>query len=223
MHWEHVIMLRTSYKQWKQSVSTDNKLLYQSIGSHGHTMEGCCTVALLRNTNERHLNPNMNFSHSRIPIRIWRLCSCLRVPLQAKIWTLNEGVNLLGMTGWGIMRRITSTKPRTRTPTTPTKATRLRNSTKKPVDSYVSRIHMKIRSIPKTWAIGDYLVYLRPKLWLFKVRYRLKMVEWVLSKFDSASNAKDLYKVVPNAKQALTWCFMLWEEMHKSFKIVGGR
>ena len=39
------------------------------------------------------------------------------------------------------------------------------------------------------------------------------MVEWVLYQFDSASNAKDLYKVVPNAKQALLWCFMVWKEM----------
>ena len=35
----------------------------------------------------------------------------------------------------------------------------------------------------------------------------------MLSQFDDVSNAKDMYKVVPNAKQALMWCFMVWEEM----------
>ena len=35
----------------------------------------------------------------------------------------------------------------------------------------------------------------------------------MLSQFDDVSNVKDMYKVVPSAKQALMWCFMVWEEM----------
>jgi len=47
----------------------------------------------------------------------------------------------------------------------------------------------------------------------FKVQYRSKLVEWVLSEFDVEGGSNDLYKVVPNAKQAFLWCYQVWEEM----------
>ena len=44
MHWKHVTMLGTSCERWEQSVNIENKLLYQGLGLHGQTMDGCCTI-----------------------------------------------------------------------------------------------------------------------------------------------------------------------------------
>jgi hypothetical protein len=38
----------------------------------------------------------------------------------------------------------------------------------------------------------------------FKIQYKKKLLRWVLSQYDDAT-LKDLRKVVPNIKQAITW------------------
>ena len=48
----------------------------------------------------------------------------------------------------------------------------------------------------------------------FKVQYKKKLLEWVLSQFDSSTTHHDLRKIVPNVRQAIMWCSQVWREMN---------
>jgi hypothetical protein len=46
----------------------------------------------------------------------------------------------------------------------------------------------------------------------FKMRYKSKLLAWVLSHFD-LDQQQDLRKVVPNVKQAILWSYKVWTYM----------
>ena len=39
----------------------------------------------------------------------------------------------------------------------------------------------------------------------FKVRFKNKLLEWVLSQFDFSTTHHDLKKIMPNVRQAIMW------------------
>ena len=41
-----------------------------------------------------------------------------------------------------------------------------------------------------------------------------KILEWVLSYFDSSTTHQDLRNIVPNGRHAIMWCFQVWREMN---------
>ena len=91
-------MLWISYERWEQSVNTETSYCIKVWGCMDRQW---MDVAPLSTIDERHLNPNLNLSHNRIPIRVWRLGLYLRVLQWAEIKTLNEGMNPLGKTAVG--------------------------------------------------------------------------------------------------------------------------
>ena len=46
----------------------------------------------------------------------------------------------------------------------------------------------------------------------FKIQYKKKLLQWVLSQYDDAT-LKDLRKVVPNIKHAIMWGYKAWSEL----------
>ena len=46
----------------------------------------------------------------------------------------------------------------------------------------------------------------------FKIQYKKKLLQWVLSQYDDAT-LKDLRKVVPNIKHAIMWSYGVWNEL----------
>ena len=46
----------------------------------------------------------------------------------------------------------------------------------------------------------------------FKIQYKKKLLQWVLSQYDDAT-LKDLRKVVPNIKHAIMWSYEVWSEL----------
>jgi hypothetical protein len=43
----------------------------------------------------------------------------------------------------------------------------------------------------------------------FKIQYKKKLLQWVLSQYDDAT-LKDLMKVVPNIRQAIMWSYEIY-------------
>ena len=48
----------------------------------------------------------------------------------------------------------------------------------------------------------------------FKVQFKKKLLEWVLSQFDSSTTHHDLRIIVPNVRHAIMWCSQVWNEMN---------
>ena len=48
----------------------------------------------------------------------------------------------------------------------------------------------------------------------FKVQHKKKLLEWVLSWFDSPTTHSELKKIVPNVRHTIMWCSQVWKEMN---------
>ena len=46
----------------------------------------------------------------------------------------------------------------------------------------------------------------------YKVEYKKKLLQWILSQYDDAT-LKDLRKVVPNIRHAIMWSYEVWSEL----------
>ena len=46
----------------------------------------------------------------------------------------------------------------------------------------------------------------------FKIQYKKKVLQWVLSQYDNAT-LKDLRKMMPNIRQAIMWSHEVWSEL----------
>jgi hypothetical protein len=52
----------------------------------------------------------------------------------------------------------------------------------------------------------------------FKVQYKKKLLEWVLSHFGSFTNLQALRNIVPNVRHAIVWCSQVWRELNPQIK-----
>ena len=79
-------------------------------------------------------------------------------------------------------------------------------------------VTLQLRNITITFLPPDVTCVVQPldrgSIASFKICCKKKLVEWILSQFDSSTAHHNLRKVASNVRHAIVWCSQAWRQMN---------